>query len=68
LANRELPVFKDKRAKAILEQLCRQHGVTLALLRDLVTIQRDHLGKGRQMGITQEFSAALSEFLESQDA
>ena len=63
---RELPLLHDANAKKILEQLCEEHRISLSLLRDLIDIQRDNLGKGRQMGITSDFHAVISEFLEQQ--
>jgi hypothetical protein len=64
MKKRELPLFKDERAAAVLEELCAQHGLDLPLIKKLIDIQRDNLGRGKQIGITQEFSAVLSEFIE----
>lgn len=61
---RELPLLKDRDAKKIFENLCQEHGVTVELIEGLIDIQRDNLGRGRQIGITQEFSALLSEFID----
>lgn len=66
MARRALPIISDPQSKAILKALCREHGLTLDLLTQLVEIQRENLGRGRQIGISQDFSAALAEFLESQ--
>ncbi|WFS63396.1 hypothetical protein LF599_04325 [Pseudodesulfovibrio thermohalotolerans] len=63
-SRRELPLLKDKKAKRIFEELCQQHGVTVELIEGLIDIQRDNLGRGRQIGITQEFSALFSEFID----
>jgi hypothetical protein len=60
----DLPLLNDRKARAILQNLCSDHGITIDLLETLLSIQRDHLGKGKQIGISQEFSAALSDFLE----
>lgn len=54
----------DHSARTILEALCNEHGITVDLIEQLINIQRDNLGRGRQIGITQEFSAAISEYLE----
>ncbi len=64
MKRRNLPLLGDKKAKKILKQLCQEHGVAVSLIEQLIDIQRDNLGRGRQLGITQEFSAAISEFLE----
>jgi hypothetical protein len=50
----------------VVKNVCADHLIDLRLLEDLIGIQRDNLGRGRQMGITQEFSAAISDFLERQ--
>ncbi len=65
MARRSLPLLADPRAKEILKKLCAEHGVTVTLLSQLIEIQRDNLGRARQMGITADFSAAIADFLES---
>jgi len=69
---RSLPLLEDSKAKAILQKLCLEHGISLELLRNLIEIQRDNLGRSQQFGISQEFSAVISDFIEqreeSQDA
>ena len=64
----DLPLLTDAQARAILTDLCVQHGITVDLVEKLIEIQRDNLGKGRQRGISQEFSAAIAAFLEDQGA
>lgn len=64
MRRRDLPLLGDKKAKKILDDLCQEHGVAVSLIERLIDIQRDNLGRGRQLGITQEFSAAISEFIE----
>lgn len=66
MTRRALPIISDPQSKAILKGLCREHGLTLDLLSQLIEIQRDNLGRGKQIGITQDFSAALADFLEAQ--
>jgi hypothetical protein len=65
MAKRTLPILADPQAKKILRNLCAQHGVTLELLSQMIEIQREHMGRGRQIGITQDFSAAIAEFVDS---
>jgi hypothetical protein len=65
LARRSLPLLADQRAKDILKKLCREHGVTMALLNQLIEIQRDNLGRAKQIGISADFSAAIADFLEA---
>lgn len=64
MSTSDLPILNG-RPRHILEELCREHGITLELLEQLLEIQRTNLGRGRQLGIGQEFSAALSEFLDA---
>lgn len=64
MTRRSLPLLSDKKARNILHKLCKEHNISLDLLRNLIEIQRDNLGRGRQLGISQEFSAAISDFIE----
>jgi len=59
-------MLADPDAKKILKDLCKTHHLSVELLTAMLNIQRDNLGRGRQMGITQEFSAEIAEFLDSQ--
>lgn len=61
-----LPILSDPQAKTIMRQLCKEHGLSFDLLTQMIEIQRENLGKGRQIGITQEFSAAIADFLDVQ--
>lgn len=65
MAKRTLPILSDPQAKKILKALCAQHNVSLDLFAQMVEIQRENLGRGKQIGITQDFSAAIAEFLDS---
>ncbi|QTO40863.1 DNA modification system-associated small protein [Desulfovibrio desulfuricans] len=64
----DLPLLADAQAKNILTELCLQRGISVELVERLIEIQRDNLGKGRQRGISQEFSAAIAAFLDEQGA
>lgn len=66
MTRRSLPLLGDRKARNILQKLCQEHNISLDLLRNLIEIQRDNLGRGKQIGITQEFSAAISDFIEEQ--
>lgn len=68
MAKRKLPIIDDAESRKILRDLCKTHNLSLDLVVEMVEIQRDNLGRGRQLGITQEFSAAIAEFLEKQGA
>jgi hypothetical protein len=65
MAKRSLPLLSDPKAKDILKRLCKDHGITIALLSQLIEIQRENLGRARQVGITADFSAAIADFLDS---
>lgn len=65
MARRSLPLLSDPRAKDILKRLCKDHGISVTLLGQLIEIQRENLGRARQAGITADFSAAIADFLES---
>lgn len=64
---RDLPVFRDEAAKKLLRDTCAKHRITITLLRDLLSVQRDFAGSGRHHGINEEFSTRLSAFLDEQD-
>jgi len=65
MAKRTLPILADPPARKILKALCARHNVSLELFTQMIEIQRENLGRGKQIGITQDFSAAIAEFLES---
>ena len=64
MAKRTLPILTDSQAKKILKSLCSQHNVSIDLFTQMVEIQRENLGRGKQIGIAQDFSAAIAEFLD----
>ncbi len=61
-------MIDDPESRKILRELCKTHNLSLDLVVQMVEIQRENLGRGRQVGITQEFSAAIADFLEAQGA
>jgi hypothetical protein len=64
MAKRTLPILADPQSKKILKALCQQHRVSIDLFTQMLEIQRENLGRGKQIGITQDFSAAIAEFLD----
>ncbi len=64
MAKRTLPVLADPQAKKVLKGLCLKHNVSLELFIQMLDIQRENLGRGRQIGITQDFSAAIADFID----
>jgi hypothetical protein len=63
-----LPILENPEAKKILKELCKTHKLSMDLLVAMIGIQRENLGRGRQVGITQDFSAAIADFLEAERA
>ena len=63
-----LRLFTDEDSKAIIRRLCAQHGLSMDLFAQMINIQREYIGQGRQIGISQDFSAAIAEFLEQEDS
>ncbi len=61
----KLPMLDDPQAKKILQELCKRHKLTMQLLVSMLQIQRENLGRGRQHGITGDFSAEIQDFLET---
>ena len=66
MAKRNLPILTDSSARKILKELCSRHNVSIELLTQMIEIQRENLGRGKQIGISQDFSAAIAEFVENQ--
>lgn len=68
MARRSLPLLSDADSRQVLKDLCRRHRLTLPLITDLIDIQRNNLGRGKQIGISQEFNAVIAEFLDNGSA
>lgn len=62
-----LPLLTDLNARQILCELCREHEISVELLESLIEVQRQNLGRARQRGITQEFSAIFSAFVDEME-
>lgn len=45
--------------EALLGEICRQHGVPLALLNQLLELERDLLGMGRRHGLNEKIGEIL---------
>jgi hypothetical protein len=63
---KDLPLFKDKKARKVLDDACRTHGVRLTFLQELIEIERKYSGSGRAMGITNDLHEAFGEQIELQ--
>lgn len=65
MARRSLPILSDPDSRQVLRDLCKRHSLSLPLVTDLIEIQRNNLGRGKQIGISQEFNAVIAEFLDN---
>lgn len=65
---KDLPLFRNREAKRVLADACREQGVSIDLLQQLLEIERTYSGKGNSLGITAEFEAAIADFLDSKSA
>lgn len=62
---KDLPLFRNPEAKAVLQKACRDQGITLTLLHDLLEAQRKYAGSGRAQGITADYDSCIADFLDS---
>lgn len=63
MRRKELPIFRGE-ARKLVDQSCAKHRVTIGLLQELMNVQRDYLGSGRQMGISEDFDSQISNYIE----
>jgi hypothetical protein len=63
---KDLPLFRNKEAKQVLEKACLENGITISLLHDLLEAQRKYAGSGRAVGITADYESCIGDFLETQ--
>ena len=64
MKQREIPLFRNRDARKVLEEACRRQNVSMQLLRDLLEVQRSYAGSARQAGITSEFDQQFDAFLD----
>lgn len=57
----DLPLWSDPEARNVLETLCKKHGVPIAVLEDLVAIQRERQSQERADGVYQAITEALDQ-------
>ena len=57
---KDLPLWSEPEAQAVLTSICAKHGVDPDILRELVRIEREYQHMGRAHGIYEEFDDALS--------
>lgn len=56
----DLPLWSDPNARAILEELCVKHGVSMDVLEQLVGIQRERSGEERARNVYPRIEEVLS--------
>lgn len=67
MARRTLAILSDQEARKVLRDLCKKHDLSMELVSELIEIQRANLGRGKQIGISQEFNAAIADFIDSSE-
>lgn len=55
----DLPLWTDEHAHAKLQQVCERHNVTIDVLTELVTLQRERQHQERARGIFMRFEEIL---------
>jgi len=58
----DLPLWSDKKAQKILEQVCEKHGVPVEVISELVIVQRERQHQERAHGINLRFEEILGSF------
>lgn len=58
---KDLPLWSDPEARKVLEELCLKFGVPMAVLEDLVTIQRERQSQERADGVYQAITETLDQ-------
>ena len=56
---KDLPLWADEKAKAVLERVCAQHNVPVDVITELVTVQRERQHQERAHGIYDRFAEIL---------
>jgi hypothetical protein len=57
------PCFDDLESKKLIQDLCEEHRVDIALLKDLCELMQQHSGSGRKEGIDAEIAGCVDRFL-----
>lgn len=56
----DLPLWSDLNARAVLEDLCMKHNVSMDVLEELVGIQRERSGEERARNVYPRIEEVLS--------
>lgn len=63
MRTKRLPIFCQSDARRIVDESCKEHGIQISLLEDLVELERENIGRARRDGINDELDAILGEHL-----
>ncbi len=58
------PCFDDPECKKVIRDLCEEHRIDTALLKDLCELMQQHSGAGRKHHIDAEIALSIDRFLE----
>ena len=58
------PCFDDPESRKLIQDLCEEHRIDIALLKDLCEVMQEHSGVGRKEGIDADIAMCIRRFLE----
>lgn len=67
MKKREIPLFRNREARRVIEEACQRQNVSLQLLLDLLEVQRSYAGSARQAGITAEFDGRFDAVIDGEE-
>lgn len=56
------PCFSDPDTRKMIRDVCREHNIDEALLKDLCGIVNERSGVGRRVGINEDIATALNRY------
>ncbi len=59
---KDLPMFRDAKAKRIVQRICENHKIAPILLQELIDANREFAGSGRAEGINERFDTCFGDF------
>lgn len=57
----DLPLWKEDEAYRVLEELCAEHDVPVEVLKELVSVERQHQHREKARGIYDEFDSIFEQ-------
>lgn len=58
-----LPAFEDPETKKLIQELCQDYQVDVALLKDLCEVMQGHSGSGRKDDVNSDIAGCVDRFL-----